>query len=75
MSVEDYIRNRSLRKKDKTNEHGHLVWKKVSCPYCQKKVEYLPKQGWNGNLRCPYCEKVFVVPSLDRFFMCEPKGF
>jgi len=69
MSVEDYIRNRSLRKKGKTNDHGYLVWKKVSGPYCDKKVEYLPKQGWDGKLICPHCERDFSVPSLDSWLV------
>lgn len=42
-------------------------WKITHCLACGKKVEYIPKDQFNGTLLCPHCKTRFRVPSLDGF--------
>jgi hypothetical protein len=42
-------------------------WLKTVCPYCDKIIEYSPKRGFKGTIKCPKCEGVFIVPSLNNY--------
>jgi DNA-directed RNA polymerase subunit RPC12/RpoP len=42
-------------------------WRVTHCLACDKRVEYIPKDQFNGTLKCPHCGVRFKVPSLDGF--------
>jgi len=44
-----------------------IEWQKARCPHCGGEVVYSPKEGWDGDLRCPHCAKMFHVARLDEF--------
>ena len=72
MSIDKYLEEKSKIKGANiprnlvSHDHG-WKYKKVRCQGCQKWVEYVPKEDWDGRLLCPHCKKWFKVPSLDGF--------
>ena len=42
-------------------------WRSTHCPHCNKKVQYFPKEKWEGKLTCPHCNREFIVPDLTRY--------
>jgi hypothetical protein len=42
-------------------------WRRVYCPKCQHKIEYVPRPNWNGMVKCVECGCVFKAPCLDDF--------
>jgi len=72
IKAEDFERLIEERGRRKAQKHHHgqqekVVWEKVSCPYCDKTIQYVRKQDFKGILTCPHCGKEFRVPSLDEF--------
>jgi rRNA maturation endonuclease Nob1 len=59
------IREATHSRKRKQSSHEKIEWKQMRCTKCQKRVEYVPKEGWDGKLICPHCGHEFRVPSLD----------
>lgn len=63
--IEDKIRHIEHHKTRKHYREEKRDWKKVHCPRCQKSIQYIPKESWDGTLVCPHCGLRFKVPSLD----------
>ena len=41
-------------------------WLTTHCTHCGYKIQYIPKEGWKGRLRCPECGDTFDVPSENK---------
>jgi len=64
MSISEWMQRK--REQTKRNRyHENIEWNKVKCQNCGKVVEYVPKEGWDGRLRCPHCGEWFRVPRLE----------
>ena len=53
--------------RDNYRERPRKTWRKVTCPECGYKIEYIPTRMWRGLLKCPDCGARFKPPSLDGF--------
>jgi len=42
-------------------------WRKARCPRCNYVIEYRPKEGFDGILKCPDCGKQFRVVGLEEY--------
>ena len=66
----DRLRERFLKAEGRIKREQYQPqrkWKTTNCLGCGKKVEYIPKDQFNGTLKCPECGTRFLVPSLDKF--------
>lgn len=67
----DNLRDRFLEAEKRVRREDYVPrekveWRTVYCPKCQKKVEYFPKENFNGLVKCS-CGAIVRVPSLDGF--------
>ena len=73
MSFFDEIENkvREAEKIDLRNRNRYpskkIEWRSTACPKCQGRVEYFPKEGFTGDLKCPHCQKAFHLSRLEDF--------
>lgn len=44
-----------------------IKWLETVCTKCGKKIEYIPKENFRGQIQCPQCWEVFKIPSLNNF--------
>ena len=61
----------------KVNGKPRRDWKITRCLACGKRIEYIPKERYNGTLKCPHCGTRFLVPSLrarNREFLIKRGG-
>ena len=70
MSIDKYLEEKAKRKgaimpRQLPSHQSRIKWKKIRCQACDRVVQYVPKPGWDGRLRCSACGVWFRVPSLD----------
>ena len=41
-------------------------WLTTHCTHCDYRIQYIPKEGYQGQLKCPDCGKIFDVPDDDQ---------
>ena len=46
---------------------GKRKWFRTICPECGERVEYAPKENWDGKLNCKSCKNDFTLLILDHF--------
>lgn len=62
--AERFIEAERLEKESRPDEKKRK-WIKTRCPKCGYKIEYVPKEKWDGELRCPHCGESFKISRLD----------
>ena len=60
-----FARAESQSLKDRVPEKKRK-WRVIYCPNGHK-IEYEPKEGFIGELKCPECAVNFKVPLLDEY--------
>ena len=55
-----------LNKKHTAHGGAKKRWLKIACPKCGRKIEFSPKENWNGELYCVNCG-IVRVSLLDHF--------
>jgi len=66
----DALRERFLRSEGWVKREQYQPrqeWKITHCLACGKKIKYIPKDKFNGTLKCPECGIRFKVPNLLYF--------